>query len=62
MQVLVDGYLPDDDVYAGRTYRDAPDVDGMIFLSSDCTLMSGDMVDAVVTEASEYDLIGEVLS
>ena len=59
MQVLVDGYLPDDDVYAGRTYRDAPDVDGMIFLSSDCTLMSGDMVDAVVTEASEYDLIGE---
>ncbi len=59
LRVLIDGYMPDNEVYAGRTYRDAPDVDGYIFVHSDRKLMSGDMVDVLVTGAYEYDLTGD---
>ena len=49
------------DAYIGRTYRDAPDVDGYIFINTDEELMTGDIVRARVTGAYEYDLIGELL-
>lgn len=62
LRVLIDGYMPDNDVYAGRTYRDAPDVDGYIFVHSDRKLMSGDMVDVLVTGAYEYDLTGDEIN
>ena len=55
------GYLPDEGVYAGRTYMDAPEVDGMIFMRSFREYMSGDFVRVMVDGASGYDLIGEVL-
>ena len=61
LEVLVEGRLPEEDVYIGRTYKDAPDVDGYIFISAQEELMSGDMVKVQVTGSSEYDLIGEVL-
>ena len=61
LQVLVEGRIPEEDVYVGRTYRDAPDVDGYIFLKAEEELMSGDMVTARVTGADAYDLTGEVL-
>lgn len=58
--VFVEGRLADKEVYVGRTYRDAPDVDGYIFVESPTEILSGAFVNAVVTEASEYDLIGEL--
>ena len=61
MKVMVEGSLPDEDVYVGRTYRDAPDVDGYIFIKSERPLMTGDFVDVLVTGADEYDLTGEVI-
>jgi len=49
------------DVYMGRTYMDAPGVDGYIFVATEHGLMSGDMAKVRVTGASEYDLYGEIL-
>ena len=60
LDVIIDGYLADEDVYVGRSYMDAPDVDGMVFVYSDRTLMTGDMVNVKVTDAREYDLEGEL--
>lgn len=60
LKVMIEGKLPEDNVYIGRTYKDAPNVDGFIFVTSDKELMSGDFVPVVVTSAKEYDLIGEV--
>ena len=45
----------------GRTYRDAPNVDGLIFVNTDEELMSGDFAKVKVTGAMEYDLIGELI-
>ena len=61
LQCFIEGKVADEDVYVARTYRDAPDVDGYIFINCDYELMSGDIVTALVTDASEYDLIGEVI-
>lgn len=60
LSVMIEGKLTDEDVYVGRTYRDTPNVDGMIFVHSKETFLSGDFVTARVTKAAEYDLIGEV--
>ena len=61
MTAFVEGYLPKERVYAARTYRDAPEVDGLLFISSDKELMSGDFVTVKITEANGYDLIGELV-
>ena len=61
LEVLLEGRIPEDDVYVGRTRRDAPDVDGYIFLDYDGSLMSGDIVPALVTGARDYDLTGDVM-
>ncbi len=61
LDVLVEGRLPEEGVYIGRTYKDAPDVDGYIFITAPYELFSGDMVPVKVTGSNEYDLIGEVL-
>ena len=58
MRVLTEGYLPEEGVYIGRTYMDAPDVDGYLFFTSPRERISGDFVNVTVTEASEYDLKG----
>ena len=60
LEVLVEGRIPEEGIYVGRTYRDAPDVDGYIFINTDETLMTGDIVKVKVTGAYEYDLIGEI--
>ena len=54
--VIIDGYLSDDDVYVARSYMDAPDIDGMIFIDSDKELISGDIVRVVITDSDVYDL------
>ena len=58
--VMIEGKLPDENVYVGRTYKDAPDVDGYIFVYSGDELMSGDFAYVTVTGFMEYDLIGEI--
>ena len=60
VEVLIEGRLPEEEnIYTGRTYRDAPEIDGFIFVNSDRELRSGDMLRCRVTGAYEYDLIGE---
>lgn len=61
LKVLIEGYLADDDVYVGRTYRDAPGVDGIVFVSAPYELMSGTYVDVRITEGNEYDLTGVIV-
>lgn len=60
-RVLIEGYLVEDDVYVGRTYRDAPGVDGIVFVSAPYELRSGSFVDVKITEANEYDLTGVIV-
>ncbi|MGO5052160.1 30S ribosomal protein S12 methylthiotransferase RimO [Lachnospiraceae bacterium LCP25S3_G4] len=60
--VMIEGKVADEDVYVGRTYKDAPNVDGFIFVNTREELMSGDYVKVKVTGALEYDLIGEIVS
>ncbi len=60
LPVFIEGKLPEDGVFIGRTYRDTPSVDGFIFVNSDIELSSGQYVDVTVTGFDEYDLIGDV--
>jgi ribosomal protein S12 methylthiotransferase len=60
-EVMIEGYLPEEDVYLARTYMDAPEVDGYVFVSTDWKLMSVDFLSVRITEAKGYDLIGEVI-
>lgn len=60
LTVMVEGKVADEDVYVTRTYRDAPNVDGYLFLNTTATLITGDFVKALVTDSNEYDLIGEI--
>ena len=59
--VMIEGKVADENVYVGRTYKDAPNVDGLIFVESAEELMSGVFARVKVTGALEYDLIGEIL-
>lgn len=62
MDVIVCGYLPEDEVYICRTYMDAPDVDGYVFIPSGWQLMSGDFIKVKITGSEGYDLVGEVVN
>lgn len=59
---VVDGLVPEEDVYVARTYGEAPGVDGCLFLTSSFPLESGRFVKVKITGASEYDLMGEVIN
>ena len=61
MEVMIEGKVADENAFVGRTYMDAPNVDGLIFVNSDAPLMSGDFCRVRVTGALEYDLIGECI-
>ncbi len=60
LEVLIEGKVADENAYVGRTYMDAPGVDGLLFVNTDEELMTGDFVRVKVTGAAEYDLIGEI--
>lgn len=60
LTVLIEGKVADADAYVGRTYMDAPNVDGYIFINTTAELMTGDFVTVQVTGSNEYDLIGEI--
>lgn len=59
--VMVEGKVADENAYVTRTYKDAPGVDGYLFLNTDEVLVSGDFVRVRVTGALEYDLTGEII-
>ena len=61
VDVLIEGRLPEEDVYIGRTYRDAPDVDGYVFVHAEEDMISGDIVKVKITDAQDYDLVGDVI-
>lgn len=58
---MIEGKVADENAYVGRTYRDAPNVDGLIFINTEEELISGDSAKVKITGALEYDLIGELL-
>ena len=58
LEVMIEGKVADENAYVGRTYMDSPNVDGLIFVNTGLSLMSGDFLKVRVTGASEYDLIG----
>ncbi|MFQ7575274.1 MAG: 30S ribosomal protein S12 methylthiotransferase RimO [Lachnospira sp.] len=58
---IIEGKIEDDDVYVGRSYKDAPNVDGYVFINSKENLMSGDIVKVHIEHAKEYDLIGSIV-
>ena len=60
VEVMIEGKVADENVYVARTYGDAPNVDGYIFVNTSTELMSGDFARVHVTGALEYDLIGEL--
>ena len=59
--VMIEGRVDGENAYVGRTYRDAPDIDGYVFLNTDQELMSGAFVRVRITGALDYDLIGEMI-
>lgn len=58
--VMVEGKITDDDAYVGRSYKDAPNVDGYVFINTNAQLMSGQIVNVSITGSMEYDLIGKL--
>ncbi len=64
LKVMIEGKLPEDSLeerYIGRTYMDAPNVDGYVFIQAREELMSGEFAEVMVTDAKEYDLIGKLV-
>ena len=59
-EAIIEGKIPMENAYIGRTYMDAPGVDSNIFVVTDEELMSGDFVKVSVTGANDYDLIGDM--
>ena len=60
MTAIVEGKVADENAYVARTWRDAPNVDGYLFINTERELMTGDFVQVRVTGSYEYDLIGEL--
>ncbi len=60
LTVMIEGKVADEDAYVARTYRDAPNVDGYLFVNTTASLMTGDFVKVQVVGSNEYDLIGEI--
>lgn len=61
VKVMIEGFIPEDNTYVGRSYKDAPNVDGLVFVECDRELMSGDFIDVKITGSTEYDLIGTIV-
>ena len=61
MEVLIEGKLPEENIFCGRTRRDAPEIDGLVFVSSEEELYSGDFIAVRIREAGDYDLMGDVV-
>ena len=60
LDVIIEGYVPDDDCYVARSYRDAPDVDGLVYLKSERELISGSILPVKLTKSDIYDFYAEL--
>ena len=60
LEVMIEGYLPEERAYVGRSRADAPEVDGYVFVNTGEALETGDFVKVRISGALEYDLIGEI--
>lgn len=60
VKAMIEGRMEEENVYVARTYKDAPGIDGYLFINSKGQFLSGDFVEAVITASNEYDLIGEI--
>lgn len=60
VDAMIEGKIAEEDAYVARTYKDAPNVDGFLFINTKRELMTGDFVKCRITGAYEYDLIGEL--
>ena len=60
LMVMIEGKVADENAYVGRSYKDAPNVDGYVFVNTGKNLMTGDFVPVVITGSYEYDMIGEI--
>lgn len=58
MQVLCEGYDPDEESYYGRTYADSPDIDGKIWFTAEKHIKTGDFVDVHVVDTYDGELVG----
>ena len=61
LDVIVEGYLPEDEIYVCRSYMDTPGVDGYVFVKGEPGKMSGDFLKVKITSAKNYDLIGKTV-
>ena len=61
VRVMIEGFIPEDNTYVGRSYKDAPNVYSLVFVECDRELMSGDFIDVKITGSTEYDLIGTIV-
>ena len=61
LECIVEGYVPDQDIYVARSYMDSPGIDGFVFTSASRSLMTGDYISVRITGSNEYDLIGEMI-
>ncbi len=55
---VIEGKVVDEDAYVARTYKDAPGVDGLLFVNTGRELMTGDFVRVRINDVYEYDLMG----
>lgn len=62
VEVIIEGYNTEEGFYTARMYADAPDIDGCVFIESDENYLSGTFLKVRITDCSEYDLIGEIIS
>ncbi len=61
LTIMIEGKVADEETYVARTYRDAPNVDGYLFVNAKANLMTGDFVKVKIVGSNEYDLIGEMV-
>ncbi|MFZ7132117.1 MAG: 30S ribosomal protein S12 methylthiotransferase RimO [Eubacteriales bacterium] len=59
LEILIEGVTDDQHVFYGRSYMDAPEIDGLVYVHWDSILKPGDFCMVKITDALEYDLIGE---
>jgi ribosomal protein S12 methylthiotransferase len=62
LEAVVEGRITEDNIYVARTYRDAPGVDGLLFVNSGRELMTGDFIRVRVTGSDSYDLTGDEIT
>ena len=58
LDVIIDGRIPEEGIYVGRTYMDAPGIDSVVFVHSGRDIISGSLIHVLIEDFKDYDLIG----